>query len=162
VHRVVSAHAAPHGIGEDPAEQSHRARCRSPASGHTCEPALFCRLRVAGRFALGNIVQEALDIVAGDGDNFKFAQQRLDVALDAALVDRQRACLLRALAARQQPPGLGIGKICVAQLGDCGSLAPGALLGRRIGALYNLAEDAPGLLPRRLGRPRRTRSLASA
>src|SRR6516164_7512568 len=153
MHRVVRAHAVAYGIGEDRTEQPDGARCSTLAAGHPRETALP-RLGTRRGFAVGDGVHEALDILALDSSNRHAAEYRLDVPLDAALIGGERGGLFR-LTARQKPAGLGVGEIGVAQLGNRLCLARGALHGRRVCALHNLAEDAPRLPSRRLGRPRR-------
>jgi hypothetical protein len=88
-------------------------------------------------------VQEALDIVTGEGGDREATQaQRLDVTFDPAPVHSQRADFLRDLAARQQTADLDVGEIGITKFGDRGRLARGALLSRGIGPRDDFAEDA--------------------
>jgi hypothetical protein len=68
----------------------------------------------------------------------------------------ERAGLFCHLAPRQQPPGFRIGKVGVAQFGDRFGLARGLLLGRRVGALDDLAQQLASLVPRLFRGPWRT------
>ena len=77
-----------------------RSGCCRSAAGDTRQAALFCCLSFAGSLAFGHVVQEALNVIAGDGSNGKPAEKRLDMALDPALIDRQRARLLGLLTPR--------------------------------------------------------------
>jgi hypothetical protein len=76
------------------------------------------------------------------------------VTCDAAFIDGQSACLLLSPAARHQTPCFGIGKIKITQLGYRLCIARCSLLGGRIALTGDVAQQAPGLLPRPFGRPR--------
>src|SRR6202022_428054 len=67
IHGVVGAHATPHGIGEDGAQESARSGCCRSAAGDTRQATLLCCLSFAGSLAFGHVVQEALNVIAGDG-----------------------------------------------------------------------------------------------
>ena len=71
--RVVGAHAAPNAIAENPAEQAHRSGSGCLATGYSREPPLSSRLCPNGRFSLGDIVHEPINVIARDRGHRKRA-----------------------------------------------------------------------------------------
>jgi len=108
---VVGAQAAPHGVGEDPAQEPDRAGCCRASAGNPRQTAFLCCLGFASGSAFGYVVKEPLDVLASDGSNGEPAQEWLDVALDAAFVHGERAGLLWRLAAGQESASLSVGEV---------------------------------------------------
>lgn len=98
----------------------------------------------------------AIDVVGGNSGHLQSAQKRLDVAFDAPPIDFQRRRLLRHFTPREQPSGLRIGEVEIAQLrhGGCLTLCP--LGGGGVFAFLDLPEQALRLGSSRLRGPGRT------
>jgi hypothetical protein len=106
------------------------------------KPRFFAVLRPAGSPTFADVMQEALDIISGDGSDSKPAEQRLDVALDPPLVDCQCARLFWLFGSGEYAPGFGVGEIGIAEFGNSRRLAGRPLLGGRIGAIGDTPENA--------------------
>src|SRR5262249_6474419 len=96
--RIVRPQAASDGISEHAAQQANAPIGRRLTTRHAREAARFGLDPCLG-LAFCDVVQEPLHVVPRDGGDGISAEQWLDVPLDAALVDFQRAGLLRRAAA---------------------------------------------------------------
>src|SRR5262249_22098471 len=109
----------------------------APATGGLSGSALvLARLRGLAR---GHVRLKTLDIAPGKGIDRAPAEQGLDVALNAAAVQRQRGRL---------DPSLRVGEVKVAQFGHRDRLARSMTVGGRVGALSYLFEPVGGQLAR--------------
>jgi bifunctional non-homologous end joining protein LigD len=133
------------GIGEHSAKQPDHAVGCALSSCDPRQPVLFC-LYVTGSFACGDVKQQALDIGAGHSGYGELANERLDVALDSALVDGHCAGFLWPFESRHYAAGLRLGEVLITQRCNRVCLALCLLVRRRIVAPSNVPQD-----PLRLG-----------
>src|SRR5262249_6745378 len=126
--RVVRPQPSAYRVGEDRAEQTHRSCRRAAAATDPRQPAPL-RLDACGGFALSDAVHKALDVSSRHRSYRPAAEQRFKVPLDPAAIDRQRTCLLRLPASRQQSASLSVGKVCVTQFGNGNRFARLAFVG---------------------------------
>ena len=106
--------------------------------------------------SLGDGVHEAFDVLRCDGGNRQTAKQGTDVAIDSAAVCQECASGLGPLHARQEAASLGIGQVRITEFAYGHRGALGLLIGGGILPLSDQPEQAVGLLPGFIGRPRRS------
>ena len=160
LHRVVGAEALPNGVGEDAAQEAHRARRRAPAARDTDDaPAL--RLGRLGGLAGLHRVQEPAHVRPLTLGDRQRAQQRDDMALDAAAIGDERRFRLRPLALAQHEALLGGGQIVPAEVGHRHGAARGLARRGRVGAVRHLAKGFAGPLARFVGCQHSNRAQAS-
>jgi hypothetical protein len=92
----------PHGVAKNAAQKPYSAVRRTFAALDPSQTPLSACFGFGGRFSLGDIMKEGIDVLAGHRGHLHVAKERLDVPFDPAPIDLKSAHSLRNFAPGEQ------------------------------------------------------------